>query len=64
MSPHRQLSPEELDYAALKRAPERDISRHGLRYLTEVDVDLAALEERWGGPWSVYNSLADCVRFA
>lgn len=58
------MDPRQLDPAGLKRIPERDVSLRDMRYLAEVDVDRAALEERWGGPETVYDDLAEWVCFA
>ena len=40
----------ELAPAGLKLIPERYVSPREVKYLAQVDVDPAALEERWGGP--------------
>ena len=55
-----------LDPARLKRIPERDVSLRDIRWLAEVDIDRAALEERWGGPEIVHDDLAEwlCLAFS
>ncbi|MEH0433811.1 hypothetical protein QBB34_47450 [Streptomyces stelliscabiei] len=60
------MDPRELGPAGLKRIPERDVSLSDIRYLAQIDVDRAALEERWGAPESVHDSLAewDCFAFS
>jgi hypothetical protein len=58
------MDPIVLDPTRLKRIPERDVSLRAIRWLAEVDIDQAALEERWGGPETVYDDLAEWVCFA
>ncbi|GGZ04268.1 hypothetical protein GCM10010365_24000 [Streptomyces poonensis] len=58
------MHPRQLDPAGLKRISERTVSLRDIRWLAEVDVDRAALEERWGGPETVYDDLAEWVCFA
>jgi hypothetical protein len=53
-----------LDPAELKRIPERGVHLREMRYLAQVVVDPAALEERWGGPESVCDDLTEWVCFA
>ncbi|MFD0007152.1 hypothetical protein ACFVJ4_32635 [Streptomyces sp. NPDC127178] len=53
-----------VDPAGLKRIPEKTVSLRNIRWLAEVDIDRAALEERWGSPETVYDSLAEWVCFA
>lgn len=53
-----------LDPAELKRIPEREVRLREMRYLAQVDVDHAALEERWGGPEPVCDDLTEWVCFA
>jgi hypothetical protein len=54
----------ELDPAGLKRIPERDVRLRDVRYLAQVDIDPAALEQRWGGAEAVCDDLAEWVCFA
>ncbi|MFM9709098.1 hypothetical protein [Streptomyces galilaeus] len=58
------MDPKELDLTGLKRMPERDVRRGDMRYLAQVDIDPAALDERWGGPEAVRDDLAEWVCFA
>lgn len=53
-----------MDPRELKRTPERDVRLGDMRYLAQVDVDPAVLEERWGGPEAVFDDLAEWVCFA
>jgi hypothetical protein len=54
----------ELDPAELKRIPEPDVSLRDIRWLAAVALDRASLEERWGRPETVRDSLAEWVCFA
>jgi hypothetical protein len=54
----------ELNHMGLKRVPERDVCLGDMAYLAQVDVDRAALEERWGGPEPVFDGLAEWICFA
>ncbi|MFJ7063038.1 hypothetical protein ACIQVA_36140 [Streptomyces microflavus] len=48
----------------LKRIPERDVSLKSMRFLALIDVNAAALEERWGVPEKPSDDLAEWVCFA
>ncbi|WP_329245169.1 hypothetical protein OG223_09525 [Streptomyces sp. NBC_01478] len=54
----------ELDPAELKRIPEGDVSSRDIKWLAEVDIDRAALEERWGSAETTCDSLAEWLCFA
>ncbi|MFE7570850.1 hypothetical protein ACFU76_28475 [Streptomyces sp. NPDC057539] len=57
------MDPREREPAGLKRISERDVRLDDMKYLAQVDVDRAALEERWGGPETVNDDLAEWVCF-
>ncbi|MFF3990596.1 hypothetical protein ACFY0B_39305 [Streptomyces sp. NPDC001797] len=50
--------------AELKRIPERNVSPRDIKWLAEVDIDRAALEERWGSAETACDSLAEWLCFA
>ncbi|MET8290090.1 hypothetical protein ABZV80_33465 [Streptomyces sp. NPDC005132] len=55
----RELSP-----TGLRRIPEKDV-RHGeSKWLVEIDVESAALEERWGTPEITGDDFAEYFCFA
>ncbi|MFJ1915844.1 hypothetical protein ACIOGX_28365 [Streptomyces sp. NPDC088147] len=58
------MDPRELEAAELKRISERDVPLGDMKFLAQVDVDRAALEERWGDPETVHDALAEWVCFA
>ncbi|WP_416958392.1 hypothetical protein [Streptomyces sp. Agncl-13] len=58
------MNPREPHPTALMRIPERDVSSRDIRWLAEVDIDRAALEERWGGAETACDSLAEWLCFA
>ncbi|MFF2999451.1 hypothetical protein ACFVTC_33625 [Streptomyces sp. NPDC057950] len=55
----RELSP-----TGLRRIPERNIQRGKSRWLIEIDVESAALEERWGAPEITGDDFAEYLCFA
>lgn len=50
--------------ARLGRVSEREVSLSAIRWLAQIDVDRAALEERWGGPETVRDDFAEWICFA
>lgn len=54
----------ELEPASLKRIREQDVSPRDIRWLVHVDVERAALEERWGAPEIVHDDFAEWFCFA
>lgn len=54
----------ELDPARLKRIPQQDVSPSDIRWLVQVDVNRAALAERWGEPEITSDDFAEWVCFA
>ncbi|MFE2669217.1 hypothetical protein [Streptomyces mirabilis] len=54
----------ELDPAGLKRIPEQDVNPRDIRWLVQVDVERAALEERWGAPEIARDDFAEWFCFA
>ncbi|MEU5979681.1 hypothetical protein [Streptomyces sp. NPDC047315] len=50
--------------ARLRRISEREVSLSDIRWLALIDVDRAALEERWGGPETVRDDFAEWICFA
>ncbi|MER5617790.1 hypothetical protein [Streptomyces sp. NPDC002215] len=54
----------ELDPVHLKRIPERDVSPHDIRWLVQIDVERAVLEERWGAPEITHDGFAEWFCFA
>ncbi|WP_232839385.1 hypothetical protein [Streptomyces triticisoli] len=54
----------ELEPAGLKRIREQDVSPRDIRWLAQVDVERAALEERWGAPETVCDDFAEWFCFA
>ncbi|MFF4364001.1 hypothetical protein [Streptomyces sp. NPDC001604] len=54
----------ELNPVELKRIPEGDVSSRDIKWLAEVDIDRAALEERWGSGETACDSLAEWLCFA
>ncbi|MEO3973155.1 hypothetical protein [Streptomyces sp. CAU 1734] len=58
------MSATAMDPAGLKRIPEKGVDLRTIRYLATVDVDRAALEERWEAPEIVRDCLAEWYCFA
>ncbi|MGW8703046.1 hypothetical protein ACWGOK_40080 [Streptomyces eurythermus] len=58
------MSTVDLAPAGLKRVAARDVSPRETRYLAQVDIDSAALEERWGGPETIRDDFAEWFAFA
>lgn len=55
----RELSPRDL-----RRIPEEDVRRGESRWLVEIDVDSAAVEDRWGAPEVTGDDFAEYFCFA
>ncbi|MEV5784570.1 hypothetical protein [Streptomyces sp. NPDC052287] len=54
----------ELNPTGLRRIPEKDVSPGDIRWLVQIDVDPAALEERWGAPEITRDDFAEYFCFA
>ncbi|MFJ4931610.1 hypothetical protein [Streptomyces sp. NPDC088736] len=54
----------ELNTTSLRRIPEKDVRSGDIRWLVQIDVDLAALEERWGAPEITRDDFAEYYCFA
>ncbi|MCZ2525746.1 hypothetical protein [Streptomyces sp. HB2AG] len=54
----------ELKSAGLKRISEQDVSPRDIRWLVQVDIERAALEERWGAPEIARDDFAEWFCFA
>ncbi|MCX5504891.1 hypothetical protein [Streptomyces sp. NBC_00052] len=54
----------ELDPIRLKRIPEKDVSPRDIRWLSQIDVERAVLEERWGAPEIAHDDFAEWFCFA
>ncbi|RPK66231.1 hypothetical protein EES42_24250 [Streptomyces sp. ADI95-17] len=54
----------ELDPIRLKRIPEKDVSPRDIRWLSQIDVERAVLEDRWGAPEIAHDDFAEWFRFA
>ncbi|MGW7667501.1 hypothetical protein ACWGJX_10195 [Streptomyces sp. NPDC054775] len=55
----RELAPK-----SLRRIPEEDVSPGDIRWLVQLDVESAALEERWGAPEVAEDDFAEWFCFA
>ncbi|MCZ0211218.1 hypothetical protein OZK63_38250 [Streptomyces sp. UMAF16] len=58
------MSTVDLNPAGLKRVVEREVSPREIRYLAQVDIDFAALEERWGVQEATRDDFAEWFAFA
>ncbi|MFG2131495.1 hypothetical protein ACGFNV_27255 [Streptomyces sp. NPDC048751] len=54
----------ELNPTSLRRIPEKDVSPGDIRWLVQVGVEPAALEERWGAPEITEDDFAEWFCFA
>ncbi|MGW0801274.1 hypothetical protein [Streptomyces sp. NPDC002692] len=54
----------ELNSTSLRRIPEKDVRSGNVRWLVQIDVDPAALEERWGAPEITRDDFAEYFCFA
>ncbi|MEV6993208.1 hypothetical protein AB0N87_29085 [Streptomyces sp. NPDC093228] len=54
----------ELTPTSLRRIPEKDVGPGDIRWLVQVDVESAALEERWGAPELTEDDFAEYFCFA
>ncbi|MET8290092.1 hypothetical protein ABZV80_33475 [Streptomyces sp. NPDC005132] len=54
----------ELNPTGLRRIPEKDVSPGDIRWLVQVDVEHAAIEERWGTPEITGDDFAEYFCFA
>lgn len=55
---------ERLDLAGLKRIPEQAVSPRDIMWLVQVDVERAALEERWGASEIAVDDFTEWFCFA
>ncbi|MFJ6565499.1 hypothetical protein ACIQMV_37795 [Streptomyces sp. NPDC091412] len=53
-----------LEPAGLKRIREKDVGPRDIRWLVQVDVERAALEERWGATEIAHDDFAKWFCFA
>ncbi|MFB7247360.1 hypothetical protein CW362_21835 [Streptomyces populi] len=60
------MNPRESAPAGLRRIPERDVNPRDIRWLVQVDVERAALEERWGASEIARDDFAEwfCLAFS
>ncbi|MFG2424988.1 hypothetical protein ACGFWD_39005 [Streptomyces sp. NPDC048448] len=54
----------ELDPTSLRRIPEKDVSRSDIRWLVQIDVEHAAIEERWGAAEITEDDFSEYFCFA
>ena len=53
-----------LNPVSLRRIPEKDVRPGNIRWLVQVGVEPAALEERWGAPEIAEDDFAEWLCFA
>jgi hypothetical protein len=58
------MDPRQSNPAGLSRIPEQEVDPRDIRWLVQVDVERAVLEERWGAPEVVRDDLAEWFCFA
>jgi hypothetical protein len=58
------VDPRQSNPTGLSRIPEGDVSPRDTRWLVQVDVERAALEERWGAPEVARDDFAEWFCFA
>lgn len=58
------MDPRKSNPAGMSRILDRDVSPRAIRWLVQVDVERAVLEERWGAPEVVRDDFAEWFCFA